>query len=61
MKSHFNLRPSGMNIKQKHISQQLLSKTFTCLSEMFLTIFLAFLIEKLTLKMFETLFIQTKA
>ena len=61
MKWHFNLRSSGTNIKQKHISQQLSSKAFICLSEMFLTILLAFLIQKLTLKMFETPFIQTKA
>ena len=40
MKWHFNLRSSETNIiKQKHISQQLSSETFICISAMFLTIF----------------------
>ena len=59
MKWHFNLGSSGTNRKQKYILNS--SDQKLCISAMFLTIFLAFLIQKLTLKMFETLFIQTKA
>ena len=38
MKWDFNLKSSGTNIKQKHNSQQISSKTFIYISTMFLTI-----------------------
>ena len=54
MKCYFNLRLSETNIakQQKHISTALI-KSFICIAAMFLTIFLKFLNQKLTLRISE--------